>query len=216
MIYQITIVSDENSWINKYIPKLIVEFQNERHLTNWVHKVEEIPNGDFVFCIGCSQKIPSLIISRNKHNLIIHESDLPKGKGWSPLTWQILKGINEIPICLFEAVEPVDSGKIYLKDILNFRGTELVEDLRKVQAETSIEMCLNFIRNYPEIILKGIEQRGDSTFFRRRKPEDSRLNPDKTIIEQFNLLRVVDNENYPAFFEMNGETYILKIEKKRN
>ena len=41
---------------------------------------------------------------------------------------------------------------------------------------------------------------------------DSRLDPDDTIAQQFNLLRVVDNERYPAFFELLGRRYILKIE----
>jgi len=41
---------------------------------------------------------------------------------------------------------------------------------------------------------------------------DSRLDIDRSIKEQFNLLRVVGNEEYPAFFEINGHKYLLKIE----
>jgi len=41
---------------------------------------------------------------------------------------------------------------------------------------------------------------------------------DKTIREQMNLLRVVDNERYPAFFEWQGNRYYLAIwrEKKKS
>lgn len=35
----------------------------------------------------------------------------------------------------------------------------------------------------------------------------------KTIREQFNFLRVVDNERYPVYFELNGMQFVLKIEK---
>ena len=35
----------------------------------------------------------------------------------------------------------------------------------------------------------------------------------KSLKEQFNLLRIVDNINYPAFFELDRHKYILKIEK---
>ena len=45
------------------------------------------------------------------------------------------------------------------------------------------------------------------------KSEDSLLDFNKTITEQFNLLRVVDNDKYPAFFENQGEKYFLKITK---
>lgn len=213
MSFRITIISDIGSWINDHIPELQDSLQKDGHTVSIVHKVAEIPQGDFVFFLGCGQIVPLSILKRNKHNLVVHESDLPKGKGWSPLTWQILEGKNEIPVCLFEAAESVDSGKIYLKETMKFSGAELVDDLRKTQAETSIRLCLQFVREYPSILEKGVEQRGASTFYRRRTREDSRLDPGKTIKEQFNLLRTVDNERYPAFFEINGRKYFLKIER---
>ena len=33
------------------------------------------------------------------------------------------------------------------------------------------------------------------------------------IFEQFNHLRIVDNNNYPAFFYKDDKKYILKIEE---
>ena len=33
------------------------------------------------------------------------------------------------------------------------------------------------------------------------KSSDSRLKPEYSFVEQFNLLRVVDNERYPGYFE---------------
>ena len=56
-------------------------------------------------------------------------------------------------------------------------------------------------------------QKGDVSYYPRRTIEDSELDVDKTIREQFNLLRVVDNDNYPAFIKMHDKKYILKIEK---
>lgn len=211
--FNISILSDLDSWVNNYIPQLISRLEKEHHQVRWVHQASLIPEGDFVFYLGCGQIVKSDILQRNKHNLVVHESALPLGKGWSPLTWQILEGNNDIPITLFEASTLVDSGVIYLQDTLHFNGFELINDLRELQAQKSIDMCLSFIYRYPDIVAQGIPQQGESTFYRRRTLQDSLLDPDKTIKEQFNLLRVVDNERYPAFFEINNETYILKIEK---
>lgn len=213
MSFHITILSDSDSWINTYIPELVRKLEKERHRVSIVHNVDKISQGDFVFYLGCGQIVPHSILKKNRHNLVVHESDLPKGKGWSPLTWQILEGKNEVPVCLLEAAEPVDSGKIYLRDTMKFNGSELVGELRKTQADTTIRMCLRFVREYPVIADKGVRQDGESTFYRRRSKEDSRLDLDKTIRQQFNLLRVVDNERYPAFFEINGKKYFLKIER---
>lgn len=210
----ITIVSDYNSWLNTYIPGLVQDLERKNHIVSWIHNVELVTSGDMVFYLGCGQIVSSDILKKNQHNLVVHESDLPQGKGWSPLTWQILEGKNEIPIVLFEAAEKVDSGVVYLKETMCFNGNELVEELRAVQANVTFKLCLEFIDNYPYIIDKAVNQTGESSYYRRRTPQDSRIDPDKSIREQFNLLRVVDNERYSAFFELNGEEYIIKIFKK--
>lgn len=209
---KITLVSDQNSWINEYIPALAETLSGESHELAWVHKVGDIPEGDLAFYLGCGQLVPTQILRRNSHNLVVHESSLPKGRGWSPLTWQILEGKNEIPIVLFEAMEKVDSGKIYIKRTMTFVGNELIDELRKAQGEMSIGMCLEFVRGYPEVIGNGSEQQGEPTYYHRRRPDDSRLDPHKTLQEQFDLLRVVDNERYPAFFELRGRKFLIKIE----
>ena len=209
----ITILSDKESWINAYIPRLISEFVFLGHTVVWRHNVSQIKNGDVAFYLSCGQIVPANILSRNKHNLVVHESALPHGKGWSPLTWQILEGKYEIPITLFEAEEFVDSGNIYIQDVMHFNGTELVKELRQKQAEYSIKICVSFVEDYPGIVSRGTGQSGELSYYKKRGPDDTKLDPDKTIREQFNLLRVVDNERYPAYFELNGMRYRLKIEK---
>ena len=72
-------------------------------------------------------------------------------------------------------------------------------------------MIIKFLINIKN--LKPIKQRGSSTVYRRRTPNDSELNINKTLKLQFNLLRVVDNERYPAFFKHKNNKYILKVYK---
>jgi len=69
------------------------------------------------------------------------------------------------------------------------------------------------VEAYPEILNKAQSQNGTESFYKKRYPEDSRLDPNRTIAEQFNLLRIVDNECYPVFFEMHGQRYVLQINK---
>ena len=70
---------------------------------------------------------------------------------------------------------------------------------------------LKFLENYPN---QGKEQKGEETFYDKRGPKDSQLSIDKSLKEQFNLLRVCDNERYPAFFYLNDKKYVLKIFKE--
>jgi methionyl-tRNA formyltransferase len=84
--------------------------------------------------------------------------------------------------------------------------------MRELVGALAISMCQDFVDNYPQVVQSATQQTGESTYYSRRIPSDSRLDPEKTITEQFNLLRVVDNERYPAFFELYGRRYLLTIE----
>ena len=86
---------------------------------------------------------------------------------------------------------------------------KLADEIRKKQAEATFSLVLQFLKKYPTLAAKP--QKGEGSVYRKRKPEDSRLDPRRSIAEQFNLLRVVDNERYPAFFEYMGRKYMLKI-----
>ncbi|WP_378950618.1 UDP-2,4-diacetamido-2,4,6-trideoxy-beta-L-altropyranose hydrolase [Pelosinus sp. sgz500959] len=214
MKYKIMIVSDQNSWINTYISAMTQDLSNANHLVKWVHDVREVESSDMVFYLSCSQIIPKEILGKSHHNLVVHESALPQGRGWSPLTWQILEGKTQIPISLFEAAEAVDSGKIYLQTTMKFKGTELLSELHECQAKYTIQMCMEFISRYPGIIKDAVRQEGMATYYPRRISKDSQLDIDKTIREQFNLLRVVDNEKYPAFIKIHGCEYFIKVYRK--
>lgn len=41
---------------------------------------------------------------------------------------------------------------------------------------------------------------GKESFYPKRSPKDSELDINKSLNEQFNLLRIASNEDFPAFF----------------
>ena len=201
------VLTTPNQWFEKYAFNLVNELKCALYF-----EYENIKGFDVVFILAYHKIILSKLLNQNKHNIVIHESDLPKGKGWAPLFWQILEGKNEIVFSMFEAGEGIDDGDIYMKKILKLSGYELNEELRAKQANLTIEMCKEFIKNY-EKYKNPIPQKGKETFYNKRTPIDSKLDINKTIKEQFDLLRIVNNDDYPAFFEIDGNRYILKIEK---
>lgn len=205
------LVDNPKSWILPYTQTLLSKIRELGHKAILVHDQGEIKEGDLAFFLSCEKIIPKSIRDRNAHNLVVHESALPRGRGWSPLTWQILEGKNEIPITLFEAEDAVDSGDIYLQRTMYFRGDELIDELRQVQGEKTIELIMKFIDEYPNI--KGRKQKGKATYYPRRCPEDSALDPNLPLKGLLNQLRVADNVRYPAFFVHDGVKYLLSISK---
>lgn len=220
-------LSDATSWINPHLLDLQMDWEAQGHRVTWSHDLAEAqamldspPHLDadpaapsLCFCLSFSQILPSAFRARFQHSLIVHESDLPQGKGWSPLTWQILEGQPRIPVTLIEAAERVDSGVIYAQRWLAFQGHELIDELRAAQAEATHDLCRWFVDAYPQSAEQGRPQQGEESFYPRRRPADSRLDPEKPLADQFNLLRVVDNERYPAFFEWRECRYRLAVRK---
>ena len=205
---KIAILTTPNQWFIPYAKKLQKDIiESELFLD---HK-EINSNFDILFILSYHNIIPQEFLDKNKHNIVIHASALPKGKGWAPLFWQVLEGKKKIPFSMFEASNGVDNGNIYMQKTLKLTGYELNEELREKQANHTIDMCLEFINNYDKYKIPT-PQSGDETFYKKRTSQDSKLDIDKTIKEQFNLLRIVNNDEYPAFFEIDGHRYILKIE----
>ena len=206
------LVDNSESWIVPYAEQLCSKLIELEHESKLIFRHEEVLEGDILCILSCEKVFRKL--SLNSYNLVVHESDLPQGKGWSPVTWQILEGKNTIPVTLFEATDSIDSGQIYSQAYISLNGTELLNEIKHQQGIVTQSLILSFIESFPDI--KGKPQTGEESFYSRRKPEHSRLDVHKSLYEQFDLLRVCDNERYPAHFTMKNEEYVLKIYKKND
>lgn len=191
---------------------ILLDHLERDHSVHLIDAAQKVMAGDIAFYLSCEKLVPVQILKRNQSNIVVHASNLPEGKGMSPLTWQILEGKNEIPITLFEAVEALDAGPVYLRNTIRFAGHELLPEMQKKLGKRIVEMCEVFVDEFPAILNRSVPQAGSGSRYRKRTPMDSKLDPTRSIAEQFDLLRVVDNERYPAFFEMRGHRYLLKIE----
>jgi methionyl-tRNA formyltransferase len=208
---RITVLVDNlRSWYCPHAERL-VEALREDHQVVYVHDSTAIPEGDCAFLLSCSRLIRPDVLARNRHNVVVHSSRLPEGRGFAPLSWQILAGRSIITNTMFEAAESVDSGHVYGTNEMHFEGHELVDELRTKQAAKIAELVRAFVKDYPNVAARP--QVGNPTSYPRRRNRDSQLDVHKSIAEQFDLFRVVDNDSYPAFFHYRGFRYVLKIHK---
>mgnify|MGYP001607219124 CR=1 FL=1 len=205
------LVDNPKSWFMPYANELESELKRLGYDVFIIEQHDSIEEGDILVLLSCGKICKNLHL--NKHNIVVHDSNLPNGRGWSPATWLILDGQNDITVTLFEAQPTVDSGRIYYQDQLHLNGTELIDEWQYKSAQIIKRLVHKFIENYPNNI--GIEQQGEPTYYSKRTPKDSELDLNKTLDEQFNLLRVCDNKQYPSYFIKNGIKYILKIEKEK-
>jgi len=175
-------------------------------------RAADAPGGDFLFLISVQEMVSPEIRARYRHTLVIHPSDLPKGRGWSPQVWAILEGADRICVTMLEAADKVDSGAIWAQREIRLEGHELWDEIAALVVAAELELIEWAIDAGPDVQPRAQDE-AKATYHRRRTPADSALDPDRSIAEQFDLLRVCDPERYPAFVELRGHRYAVRLSK---
>ena len=106
------------------------------------------------------------------HILVIHECDLPSGRGWSPIIWQIIEGRDTITITLFNAVDKVDAGDVWTKEVIHIENHEMIDEINNKLFPTKLKLVDFAIENMDKIIPTPQSKIGSSNY-PRRNPEDS-------------------------------------------
>src|SRR3989344_1653814 len=76
----------------------------------------------YVFFPHWSWLIPADIFE-NFNCILFHMTDLPFGRGGSPMQNLIVRGHTTTKICALQVVEKIDAGPVYLKHELDLSGT---------------------------------------------------------------------------------------------
>ena len=105
---------------------------------------------DVVFVLSYPRILPNSFLERHPFVIVLHASDLPLGRGWSPHIWQILHGSQEITISALSAAQEVDSGHIWAKKIVHIPSTSLHNEINQLIFSVEfdlIEIVLDMIGN---------------------------------------------------------------------
>ncbi len=146
-----------------------------------------------IFFPHWSHKIPAAVYEPFEC-IIFHMTDLPYGRGGSPLQNLIVRGHQDTVISALRCVEALDAGPIYLKRPLNLNGSAEEIFLR---ADRVIEsMIATLIEQQPA----PIPQTGDPTPFKRRRPDEGDWSDATNLDAAFDRIRMLDADGYPPAF----------------
>lgn len=177
------------------------------------YSLQDLPSlGDFLFLVSWHDIVAPPVRDRFRHALLLHASDLPEGRGWSPHVWTVLEGGSRITVSLLEVADAVDTGRIWRKEVIELDGTELYDEINRAVFGAELRLMDFAIQNADAVTPVPQDSR-KPTYYRRRDPTDSELDPERSLAEQFDLLRVSDPRRYPAFFRLRGNKYRLIIER---
>jgi methionyl-tRNA formyltransferase len=195
------------NWMASASPSLTVEL---------VRKKAHATGGDILFLISCSEIITAQDRAQYSASLILHASDLPKGRGWSPHIWALAQGAEAITLSLLEAEDKADSGRIWKKVHIPVPKHALWDNINHLLFQAELELINFAIENYRTVEPQPQSAEVETTYYTRRTQRNSQIGPFKSIAEQFDLIRVCDPNRYPVYFEYLGQRYVLKLEKSND
>jgi methionyl-tRNA formyltransferase len=206
MEYQNYLVVTTKKWNIKSYNDVIRHYPGKWYLITelqdfTVEKVDSI-NPKYIFFPHWSHIVPKKILNLATC-VCFHGTDLPYGRGGSPLQNLITRGHTETVISALIMSEELDSGPILLKKRLSLHG--LAEEIYIRSGVIVAEMIKTII----EDDLQPNDQIGETTLFKRRKPSQSEIPVElPNFIGLFNHIRMLDAESYPrAFFERGNFRY---------
>lgn len=203
--------SDENHPVNDYLNRWMM--RHAEHDIVMCRHQNSLLGGDLLFLVSCCELVRSAVRAKFKKVLIIHASDLPKGRGWSPYVWQIINGCEQLQLTLLEAEKEVDTGAIWEKISLDIPRDTLHDEIYKILFEAECRLMDFAVAHFSDVVPVPQSTHITPSYYQKREPHDSRLDPYKNIAEQFDLMRVCDPERYPAYFHFRGCMYRIRLDK---
>lgn len=195
-------------WIDRHAADHDIELLRDR---------SDLIPGDLLILVSCSQILSVDDRKMFGKSLVIHASDLPRGRGWSPHVWEILEGATEITVSLLEVDDEVDRGDIWKKVRIDIPQHALHDEINNILFKAESELMNFALEAYGSVRPSPQESTSDhDSYYQKRTPADSKLDPAMSIESQFNLIRVSDPNRYPTFFSLYGHQYKLVLEKMDN
>jgi methionyl-tRNA formyltransferase len=192
------VILSEKPWHKELLHKLESNFSETEWILisekeNFNYEFLKKLNPDKIFIPHWSYIIPSVIFE-NFECIVFHMTDLPFGRGGSPLQNLISKGHTETKISALKVEKGIDTGPVYLKKELQLLGTA-----QEIFIRTSaiVEEMIS------EIIYKNLtpkNQEGEVVEFKRRKPEDGNIENLEEISKIYDYIRMLDCDGYPPAF----------------
>jgi methionyl-tRNA formyltransferase len=142
-------------------------------------------------------------ILREFNCVCFHMTDLPYGRGGSPLQNLIIRGHQTTKLTALKMTNQLDAGPIYLKKELSLLGD--ATDIFIRSSELTFDMIEHIFEHEPT----PVSQVGEVVDFLRRTPEQSQLDSNICLEDFYNTVRMLDADTYPKAYIRFGN---LKLE----
>ena len=152
----------------------------------------------YVFFPHWSWTVPGEVLTAAEC-VCFHMSDVPYGRGGSPLQNLIARGHGETKLSAMRMVPELDAGPVYMKRDLSLQGA--AHEIFERCARLTFDMIDEIVVEQPQ----PVPQSGTPVTFARRRPEESRLPQSGSLQAVYDHIRMLDAEDYPRAFLDYGD-----------
>lgn len=158
-------------------------------------------NPRYAFFLHWNHFVPQEILEKTEC-VCFHMTDVPYGRGGSPLQNLILRGHKETKLTALKMTKEMDAGPVYKKEKLLLDGRAL--DIYRRAGEISWEIIKWMVENEPD----SFPQMGNPIIFKRRTPSESKLPVTGDLSAIYDFIRMLDAPTYPPAFIKYGDFVI--------
>ncbi|MDC0233050.1 hypothetical protein OAJ95_03880 [Pelagibacteraceae bacterium] len=182
---------------NKFINFKLASSKDE------LNKITKKYSINTIYIIHWNYKISNYFL--NKYNCVsFHMTDLPYGRGGSPLQNLIIRGHRSSILSAFITSSIMDGGDILIKKKFSLNGSAI--DILKRVSNLAFKM-INILETKKIIPIK---QKGLITKFKRRNSQMSKIKPSYSIDKIYDFIRMLDAPIYQKAFIQN-QNYIIEF-----
>lgn len=173
-------------------------------------------NIDCILAVSWKYYLPLELNRYLKHKIIVmHDSLLPKYRGFAPLASALINGETKVGITVLFAAEQIDQGPVILQKKIHISPhiyiNDAIQKITKLYCEAVIEL-ITMLKKQPKI--SGHRQNESQvTYSIWRSPGDCQIDWQKSSRDIYNLIRAVGYP-YPGAFSYleKKKVFIAKAE----
>ena len=87
---------NKDSWFWNKNSKFLDDIENLGHKIKICKNEKELDQADISAFISCTKIVSLDGLAKSRSNIVCHPSDLPEGRGFSPIAWDILNDKKRI------------------------------------------------------------------------------------------------------------------------
>jgi len=168
-------------------------------------------NGGSLLSLGFPILISAEVLSRFVFAVNVHPTLLPNYRGPNSGAYVLINDEKFAGSTVHLMTDKIDQGSIINQSSVPLSKFDTIRSMQRKVYESEPNLVIQALKllqaNAPMIQ----QQEEESSFYARRSPKDSEIDPNKSLIALFDEIRSCDPVDFPAYFFIGGEKVCVRM-----